>query len=284
MTGYASAEAAAGTHSVAWELRSVNHRYLDISFRLPEELRALEPHCKEAIGSLLRRGKIDAILKLTKSTQDVPPTEVNEEALAALMNLEQHVRERAADARPLTISEILRWPGVLAESSALPDDLDRVALECLGSAIRALKDARDREGARLADTLLERCAGISRIVGLIKPQLADVAERYRSKLLERLERFDLELDPERLEQEVALLAQRLDVAEELDRLESHVLEIEATLKKDEAIGRRLDFIIQELNREANTFASKIQDEELARAGIELKVLIEQMREQVQNLE
>jgi len=184
----------------------------------------------------------------------------------------------------LSVNDILRWPGVLVDAARLPDDLDAAVLDGLGAALQSLKAARDREGARLADVLKQRCARITQIVGQIRPQLADIGQRYRAKLMERLERFDLELEPERLEQEVALVAQRLDVAEELDRLDSHVQEIEATLDKDEAIGRRLDFIIQELNREANTFASKIQDEALGKLGVELKVLIEQMREQVQNLE
>ena len=164
------------------------------------------------------------------------------------------------------------------------EDLERSAIDCLDTALVALKQARQSEGARLADALEQRCAGIIDIVGTVAPRLGEAEQRYRAKLLERIDKLDLELEPERLEQEIAVIAQRLDVAEELDRLASHVKEIEATLRKDEAIGRRLDFIIQELNREANTFASKVQDEALSRSGVELKVLIEQMREQVQNLE
>jgi uncharacterized protein (TIGR00255 family) len=209
---------------------------------------------------------------------------VSEAALTALASLEQAVLERRPDARPLTAGEILRWPGVLVDPAPVAENLEQAALDALGAALSSLKEARQREGERLAQMLRQRCAGIAAIVAEVRPRLPQIEERYRAKLLERIEKLDLELEPERLEQEIALLAQRVDVAEELDRLGSHVREIESTLGNDEAIGRRLDFIIQELNREANTFASKIQDEELARRGVELKVLIEQMREQVQNLE
>jgi len=284
MTGYASAEVEIDMHTLTWELRSVNHRYLDIGFRLPEELRTLEPRCKDAISAVLRRGKVDATLKLGRSTDDVSPGGFDAAACDALLELQSRVLDRSPEARPLSVNELLRWPGVLVDATRLPENLDEAVLDCLNAALGSLKDARDREGARLAEVLQQRCAGIREIVAHIRPQLADIGERYRARLMERLQRFDLELEPERLEQEVALVAQRLDVAEELDRLESHVTEIETTLVKDEAIGRRLDFIIQELNREANTFASKIQDEALGKLGVELKVLIEQMREQVQNLE
>jgi uncharacterized protein (TIGR00255 family) len=284
MTGYAGAEAEIDACQLAWELRSVNHRYLDVSFRLPEELRSLEPRCKDLISTVVRRGKVDATLKLARTANAAPPSGLDESALTALLELQSRVMARCPDARPLSASDIMRWPGVLVDVTRLPDGIEAAALECLDAALRSLKAARDREGARLADVLGQRCAGIRQIVAEIRPRLADIGQRYRDKLMERLERFDLELEPERLEQEVALMAQRLDVAEELDRLDSHVLEVETTLQKDEAIGRRLDFIIQELNREANTFASKIQDEALGKLGVELKVLIEQMREQVQNLE
>ena len=284
MTGYASAAVEVDLYQLVWEIRSVNHRFLDISFRLPEELRTLESQCKDAVGAVIRRGKIDANLKLNQSAEHRPPVEVRPAALETLLALQTQVLERFPGARPLTAGELLRWPGLLAESVPAPENLAQAALDCLAEALKSLKDSRQREGSRLAEALMARCTGIRNIVAEIKPRLGEVEQRYRAKLLERIEKLDLELEPDRLEQEIALIAQRLDVAEELDRLESHVVEIEATLVKNEAIGRRLDFIIQELNREANTFASKVQNEELTRRGVELKVLIEQMREQVQNLE
>jgi len=284
MTGFASAEIATDLYSLVWEARSVNHRFLDVSLRLPEELRKLEPRCKEQISAAVRRGKVDCSLRVTRAAAGSMAVQLDATALEALLELQSTVRRRCPEAAPLTAGEILRWPGVAEEPALVPEDLEQAALSGLDAVLASLKESRQREGERLAEGLQQRCAGITAIVADITPQLADMEQRYRNKLMERMSRLDLELNPERLEQEVVLIAQRLDVAEELDRLASHVQEFEATLRKDEAIGRRLDFVIQELNREANTFASKIQDEDLARRGVDLKVLIEQMREQVQNLE
>jgi uncharacterized protein (TIGR00255 family) len=184
----------------------------------------------------------------------------------------------------LSAHEVLRWPGVLEEPTQSVADLGEPVKTCLGTALRALERSRAREGARIAEMLGKRNAAIVALLAGIRPQLDGLQARYRERLRERLERLDVQADPERLEQELALVAQRVDVAEEIDRLASHVAEIEAILRRDEPVGRRLDFVIQELNREANTFASKVQEEALTRAAVELKVLIEQMREQVQNLE
>lgn len=284
MTGFASTEVEVGLFRLVWEVRSVNHRFLDVGLRLPEELRKLEPSCKERIGAVIRRGKVDGTLRLLRAEEQQADTELSENGLRTVLNLQDGVLRLSPDARPLAVGELLRWPGVLEEPAPVLEDLERYAIDGLDAALGALRQARQSEGARLADALLQRCAGITDIVGTVAPRLGEAEQRYRAKLLERIDKLDLELEPERLEQEIALIAQRLDVAEELDRLASHVQEIEMTLDKDEAIGRRLDFIIQELNREANTFASKVQDEALSRSGVELKVLIEQMREQVQNLE
>ena len=284
MTGFASTEVEVGLFRLVWEIRSVNHRFLDVGLRLPEELRRLEPSCKERIGAVIRRGKVDGTLRLQRAEAQQADTELNESTLETVVRLQDRVLRASAAARPLTVGEFLRWPGVLEEPAPVLEDLERAAIDCLDEALGALREARQSEGARLADALRQRCTGITEIVADVAPRLGEAEQRYRAKLLERIDKLDLELEPERLEQEIALIAQRLDVAEELDRLTSHVQEVQATLGKDEAIGRRLDFIIQELNREANTFASKVQDESLSRSGVELKVLIEQMREQVQNLE
>jgi uncharacterized protein (TIGR00255 family) len=188
------------------------------------------------------------------------------------------------DAAPLTTNDVLRWPGVLEEPGQGPAELGEPVKACLGVALRSLGQARGREGGRIAEMLERRNAAITQLIDEIRPQLAGLQTRYRERLRERLQRLDVQADPERLEQELALLAQRVDVAEEIDRLASHVAEVQAILRRDEPVGRRLDFVIQELNREANTFASKVQEEALTRSAVELKVLIEQMREQVQNLE
>jgi uncharacterized protein (TIGR00255 family) len=187
-------------------------------------------------------------------------------------------------ASALTADEVLHWPGVLEEPARNLEELGEAVKECLSTALRALTESRGREGARIAEMLEKRNAGITALVAGTKPQLDGVQVRYRERLRDRLQRLDVQADPERLEQELALIAQRADVAEEIDRLASHVAEVQSILYRNEPIGRRLDFVIQELNREANTFASKVQEEALTRVAVELKVLIEQMREQVQNLE
>ena len=189
------------------------------------------------------------------------------------------------DARPLSAGEVLRWPGVLKEPEQRARDArPRRRSAASTSRSKAFEDARRREGERIAELLEKRNAGITALLADVQPLLDGAQARYREKLRERLERLDVQAQPERLEQELALIAQRFDISEEVDRLAGHVAEIRAALARDEPIGRRLDFLIQELNREANTFASKVQDETLTRAAVELKVLIEQMREQVQNLE
>jgi uncharacterized protein (TIGR00255 family) len=284
MTGFASEESVAGSYRLVWEVRSVNHRYLDVSLRLPDELRALEPRCRELVGVALGRGKVDCTLRLTVIDQAGKSAELSVGVLEELKALEHQIHQRFSDARQLAVGEILRWPGALEERGAELAELAEPAGECLSRALKSLGDARQREGDRLLEMLAERCDSIESIIAEIVPRLPEAQKRYRARLLERLERLDVEADPARLEQELALLAQRLDVSEELDRLGSHVSEVRDVLGRNEPIGRRLDFLMQELNREANTLSSKSQDEVLTKAGVELKVLIEQMREQVQNLE
>jgi uncharacterized protein (TIGR00255 family) len=284
MTGFASAEARAGSFRLVWEVRSVNHRFLELGVRLPEELRAIEPECRDLVATAIKRGKVDCTLKVSAGEQAPAPTRLAPMALEALRSLESQVRDVFPSAEPLTTYEVLRWPGVLEEPAHRLEELAEPVRRCLGAALAALEDARRREGARIAEMLEKRNAAIDVLIAAIRPQLEGVQVRYREKLRERLQKLDVQADPERLEQELALLAQRSDVAEEIDRLVSHLVEVRSILARGEPMGRRLDFVIQELNREANTFASKVNEEALTRAAVELKVLIEQMREQVQNLE
>jgi uncharacterized protein (TIGR00255 family) len=283
MTGFSTAEARVGSFRLVWEIRSVNHRFLELGFRLPDDLRAVEPECRDLVGAAIKRGKVDCTLKIAGERAAVENAIVAG-ALERLQALEVAVRRVFREARPLTAQEVLRWPGVLEEPAQNLDELGQVVKECLATALRALGDARGREGERIAAMLEKRNVAITALIAGIKPQVDGAALRYRDRLRERLQRLDVQADPERLEQELALVAQRADVAEEIDRLASHVAEVQAILSRDEPVGRRLDFVIQELNREANTFASKVQEEALTRVAVELKVLIEQMREQVQNLE
>ena len=252
---------------------------------MPDELRSIEPECRGLIGASVTRGKVDCTLKIVAADANAERGALVTDALTALKALEVEVLTAFPDAPRLTVGEILRWPGVLRGPEQNVDGLGAAALlRCLGAALAAFGRARQREGERIAELLEKRAAGITALLESAKPLLDGAQNRYRDKLRERLDRLDVQAEPERLEQELALIAQRIDVAEEVDRLEGHVAEIRATLARDEPIGRRLDFLIQELNREANTFASKVQDETLTRTAVELKVLIEQMREQVQNLE
>jgi len=284
MTGFSTAEARVGSFRLVWEIRSVNHRFLELGFRLPDDLRAVEPDCRELVAAALKRGKVDCTLKIGADERARVAATIVAGALERLRSLEERVRQVFPDARPLTAEQVLRWPGVLEEPAQNPEELGEAVKACLGAALRALTEARSREGARTAEMLAKRNAGITALIAGIEPQLDGVQVRYRERLRERLQRLDVQADPERLEQEIALIAQRADVAEEIDRIASHVTEVQATLQRNEPVGRRLDFVIQELNREANTFASKVQEEALTRVAVELKVLIEQMREQVQNLE
>ena len=284
MTGFSTAEARAGSFRLVWEIRSVNHRFLELGFRLPEDLRAVEPECRELVAAALKRGKVDCTLKVGADERGAVADAIVGGALERLRALEERVRRVFPEARALTAQEVLRWPGVLEEPAQNLEELGETVKACLGAALRALTDSRGREGARIAEMLDKRNAGITALLAGIKPQLEGLALRYRERLRERLQRLDVQADPERLEQEIALIAQRADVAEETDRIASHVAEVQSILHRNEPVGRRLDFVIQELNREANTFASKVQEEALTRVAVELKVLIEQMREQVQNLE
>jgi uncharacterized protein (TIGR00255 family) len=284
MTGFAASEISVGPYQLVWEIRSVNHRYLDLGFRVPEDFRPLEPELRKLATDLLKRGKVDCTLKVTALGAGQQEANIDSATLATLKGLENKILEQWPDAGRLSALEILRWPGVLKDDPSNKDALLKPALGAFSEALAAMRSAREREGIRLGEMLIERLDAITALMHAADELLEDAAPRYRDKLLERVTKLDVEVNPERLEQELALIAQRSDVSEEADRLQAHIAEIRDTLVLAEPIGRRLDFLIQELNREANTLASKVQDDGLARLAVDLKVLIEQMREQVQNIE
>jgi uncharacterized protein (TIGR00255 family) len=284
MTGFASLAFEAGALECGWELRSVNHRFLDVSFRLPEDLRRLEPACRELITKYVKRGKLDCLLRLKPGGADAELPSLDHAALASLSIIESAVRDTFEEAQPLTVGEILRFDGVLRQAEPAPEEVETAALEAFARALERLGESRSAEGARIRGFLEERIAAIEAGVAQARPRLEGAVSRYREKLLERVRQLDIAGQPERVEQELVIVAQRMDIAEELDRLMSHVSEIRLALTRNEPIGRRLDFLIQELNREVNTMSSKSPDEELTRIAVELKVIVEQMREQVQNLE
>jgi len=283
MTGFARCERQFAWGLLAWELKTVNHRFLEIGCRLPEEFRVAEADFRQTIAGAVRRGKVECSLHFRPAVL-ASSLEVEAELLTSLTLRAQQVAAQAGGAARIDVMDLLRWPGVVREHSRDAAPLIAAAHALLGEALVELAHFRDSEGGRLRDALEQRCAGLMDFAARVTERLPEVRSRMRAKLLERIAQLVSEVDHERLEQELATLAQRLDVDEEIDRLRGHVAEVRKTFLGQEPAGRRLDFLMQELNREANTLSSKSQDIETTRAAVDMKVLIEQMREQVQNIE
>lgn len=283
MTAFARVQAQENWGSLVWEIRSVNHRYLEPHFRLPEQGREIEPGLREILRKQLNRGKVECSLKLqlAETGQKLNLNETVLEEVQAAVNQVETWFINASGVNPL---EILGWPGVMENEEADLAPVHAAALKAFAEAIEQLKKMRQREGAELKQFILARLDGISEEVVAIREILPTLIQAQRQKILDRLEEAKAELDPDRLEQEMIILAQKMDVDEELDRLNTHVQEVKRTLDKKGGIGRRLDFLMQELNREANTLSSKSINAGLTQSAVNLKVLIEQMREQIQNIE
>ena len=283
MTGFARRERQYPWGQLAWELKTVNHRYLEVGCRLPEEFRAAEADFRQAISSAVRRGKVECSLHFRPATV-TGALEIDAEVLAALTQRAQQLAAQAGPAARIEVLDLLRWPGVVRDQTRDSAALIAAAQALLGEALIDLARFRDSEGGRLREALEQRCAGLSEFAGRVAERLPEVRARMRAKLLDRIAQLTADVDHDRLEQELAILAQRLDVDEEIDRLRGHVAEVRKAFSGQEPAGRRLDFLMQELNREANTLSSTSQDIETTRAAVDMKVLIEQMREQVQNIE
>jgi uncharacterized protein (TIGR00255 family) len=283
MTAFASAEADLGHGTLALELRSVNHRYLELGLRLPEDLRALEPPMRERVSARLARGKVDLGLRWKPAAADAAALSVDEPLLGRLAETAQSLAARFPQLR-VDFTSLLGWPGVLLERETDQASLRQAALDLLERALDEMVAARTREGERLGVFLRDRLDAIERIVADVRGHMPEVRAALRARFDARLAEFRQPLEPGRLEQEIVLQSQRIDVDEELDRLGAHVAEARRVFGLREAVGRRLDFLMQEFNREANTLGSKSADPRTTNAAVELKVLIEQMREQVQNLE
>ena len=285
MTGFARRETTGEWGTLVCELRSVNHRFLEAGFRLPDELRAAEGELRARLTRQLRRGKVDCTLSYRRPQGAGSALEVDtvtlERVLAAVHIVARTLREPAAAVNAV---DVLRWPGVLREDGGSGEQLLAATYAVFGATLEELVAARAREGARLRELLEQRCTGLEALVAEVRARLPEVQARMRVRLNERLAELTAGVDPERLEQELALLLQRLDVDEELERLAGHISEVRRVIGASEPAGRRLDFLMQELNREANTLSSKSQDLETTRSAVDMKVLIEQMREQVQNAE
>ena len=287
MTGFARAESQLPTGILACELRSVNHRYLEAGLRLPEELRTLEPELRAGLQKELRRGKVDCTFTYRAVAQTERALELDAaqvERLSSLLRELTTLAPKSGVQLQLGIVDLLRFPGVLRESAAEPEALLAAARKLFGQALADLKTMRASEGGRLKALVEERCTQLAEQVAQVRARLPEVHAAIRARYTERLAEIAANVNAERLEQEIALVLQRMDVAEELDRLDGHIAETHKIVGSPEAAGRRLDFLMQEFNREANTLSSKSQDIETTRAAVDMKVLVEQMREQVQNVE
>jgi len=284
MTGFGRNALDTDRGELQWELRSVNHRYLEVSVRMPEELRGLESVVRERIAAQLGRGKVEATLRLRAGQGAVSGQTLDKQALESLAGALQQVRDIIPDTAAIDPLQVLQMPGVVAAADDQQDVLAQRTLTCLDGAINDLVATRTREGEKTTHMLLERTEKIAAHLEQLKQHRPAVVALQREKLNAKLTELDIEHNEHRLEQELVFLAQRLDIDEELDRLAAHVSEFNKAVKRSGPVGRRLDFLMQEFNREANTIGSKASDLDTTGASVDLKVLIEQMREQVQNVE
>lgn len=283
MTAFGRDRSQTASGGLVWELRTVNHRYLDISLRLPEDLRQIETDVRKRIASALGRGKVDGILKFQR---DAGASEINVDSpvVERLMAAAATIRKLAGDIPPINTTDVLQWPGVMTSPALDVSSLATDALAGLDRALVELVETRTREGAGLAKHIEQRLTAAGKVVAEVKSLMPEVNQAYRDRIRERLNEIQQDLDPARLEQEMVLFTHKSDIAEEVDRLATHIDEVRRVLVKGGAVGRRLDFLMQEFNREANTIGSKATDIRITNASIELKVLTEQMREQIQNIE
>lgn len=284
MTAFARREMKTARGVLAWELRTLNHRYLDVTLRLPDEFRALETLVREKVAASVRRGKLECVLRLQSDASAPTEYKLNEALVDSLLEMLERVESRMGNpARPASI-ELLRWPGVLQSVEADPEHLQAEALKLLDGALTDIQESRAREGAMIRELIRQRCAEIGDQIVLVQERMPEIKEHHRARLKARLDELEAGFDSGRLEQELLYISQKSDVQEELDRLKAHLEEVIRVLDEQGPAGRRLDFLMQELNREANTLGSKSIDASTTRASVEIKVAIEQIREQVQNIE
>ncbi len=284
MTAFARTQQSLDEGELVWEIRSVNHRYLELFFKMPEEFRVNETSFREILQQRLKRGKVECFLRFNVNAQQAEAINVNKQQVKSLVSACQEINNLLHQPSEVDPMEVLQWPGVVQESKLDMKAVLAASETGLNLALDDLIAHREREGGRLREMILQRCAAIQEIVDQTREKLPEIHQRYQQKLRDRLDELKTEINNDRLEQELVHLAQKMDVDEELDRLDSHLKEIKDILNRDEAVGRRLDFLMQELNREANTLGSKSADISSTSASVELKVLIEQMREQIQNIE
>lgn len=284
MTAYSRVSSDNDLGTVTWELKSVNNRYLDASLRMPEDFRFLDGPLRERLSKRVRRGKVDGTLRIESTQRAAGAIELNLELVEQIAKACRQIGGVLYDAGRVSPLDILRWPGVMESNAPEPGEASAAILAAFDTALDEFVDSRKREGERLAELIEQRLASIETIVAGVREVLPDVIAAGRERLENKLADIRDQLDSSRIEAEIVLFSQKVDVAEEVDRLDAHVSEVRRVLTLKEPIGRRLDFLMQELNREANTLGSKSVDTRTTGASVELKVLIEQMREQIQNLE
>lgn len=284
MTAFSRQEKQASWGRLVWEIRSVNHRYLEISTRLPEEFRALEPKIKGEVAAKLNRGKIECNLRYLSSTDIGADISFNEEFVKKLIHASQKIDRLSGNSAPINALEVLKWPGVMLGAESEFDTIREHSMALLSLALDGLIEMRCTEGDKINSMIGQRCSGINETVKQVRAVIPEIISGRRERLTSRLQELKVDVDQSRLEQELVLLVQKLDVDEELDRLDAHREEVIRLIGSKDPVGRRLDFLMQELNREANTLGSKSIDVNTTRASVDLKVYIEQMREQIQNIE
>ena len=283
MTAFAREENRAEFGELVWEIRSVNHRYLEVFVRLPEELRVLEPQVRERVAAKLSRGKVECTLRYKNETAAPVSLSVNQTLIRQLLDVAEEINHILNSDKPLAVTDLMRWPGVMEATTIDLDQVQTAALDLLDKTLANLIESRQREGQQLGKLIEQRLDDMAVQVDLARQRMPGVIEELRQRLAAKLADF-ADLDPGRIEQEIVIASQRLDIDEEMDRLQTHLKEVRRTLGQDKPIGRRLDFLMQELNREANTLGSKSSDIVTTNVSVEMKVLIEQMREQIQNIE
>lgn len=284
MTAYARREEKSPFGAMTIELRSVNHRFLEMNIKMPEELRALEIKLRERIKEKLKRGKLDLVMRLHLQQTDNQSIAFNHDLAEQIAKTLHDIDKLIYNAAPVNAIDILNWPGVMDTQDIELDEIKESLFLLLDKTLEELLDGKKREGNALAQMITQRVSEMRKLVSMIRKQMPQLLQHQRTRLEEKLQTLKAEMDNDRLEQEMVYIAQKADVAEELDRLDTHLDEISRTMGSDEAIGRRLDFLMQELNREANTLGSKSIAKLMTQASVDMKVLIEQMREQIQNVE
>jgi len=284
MTAFARVQKNLAEGDLIWELRSVNNRFLELYLKMPEDFRANEVRFREILQKRLKRGKIECFLRFNANVQQAETININQQQAKSLVKACHEINNLLHQPSEVDPIEVLQWPGVVQESKIEMKPVLEAAEASLEKALDDLLANREREGERMRDLIIQRCDAIQQIVDQTRDKMPEIQARYHQRLRDRLDELKVEINNDRLEQELVHLAQKMDVDEELDRLDSHLKEMKDILNRDDAVGRRLDFLMQELNREANTLGSKAADISSTNASVELKVLIEQMREQIQNIE